>query len=339
MIILHAGAFGATSGWGAEHSLGEGFAALGHTVHRLDYRSLRQRLCPKLMETPTFDAFFLQRGDYFPVSALRSIDSPKLFWDTELPTAWHDHSRIVRSDLFDHLFFWTDYILELYASRGWVRPENCSLLTGAFDPRLHRPLEQIKKNIDVLFVGSITSRRRRVLEFLGKDFKVEAPSAFGEDLIRLINRAKIVLNIHAYDYVTIETRVFEVLGCKAFLLSEVLPPESPFGEDEVVQFQGVREARDKIGYYLTHSAERQAVAERGHLAASTGHTYAHRAKHIVNVMDQLTATQQDPLRGTNGMLRLLRLQEFLARRGETMKRHIKSLLRPAKAFVRATLRT
>jgi hypothetical protein len=338
MIILHGGAFEGNAGWGAEHSLADGFSACGHSVYRLDYRRLRRRLYRELVETPVFDVFFLQRGDYFPVSALRSIDSPKVFWETELPPSWHDHARIVRSDLFDHLFFWTEEFLRLYASRGEVRPEKCSLLTGAFDPRLHRPHEHIRKDIDVLFVGSTTPRRERMLGLLRKDFKVEAPSAFGEDLVRLVNRARIVLNIHAHDHVTIETRVFEVLGCKAFLLSETLPPESPFGQDEVVQFDTAEEARDRIRYYLNHNTEREAVAEQGYRAASAGHTYFHRAEHIVTIMEQLAAPRQQTSRGTNGMLHLLRVQEFLARRRESLKGPLKSLLRPAKACIRAALR-
>jgi hypothetical protein len=62
------------------------------------------------------------------------------------------------------------------------------------------------KDIDLLFVGSLTPKRKAILEHVQKHFPNSVvTSAFGDEMVALINRAKIVLNIHAIDSTTTET--------------------------------------------------------------------------------------------------------------------------------------
>jgi hypothetical protein len=157
------------------------------------------------------------------------------------------------------------------------------LLSG-FDPAIHRRLP-VKRDIDVLFVGSPTPRRAAFLNTLRRHHKIVVATAFGEELVRLFNRAKIVLNIHAEDFLDTETRVFEVLGCGAFLLTELLSEENPFDSGDLVQVSNMDTMSKKIHYFLTHKMERERIAAQGYHTAHTAHTYAHRAAHIANVMD------------------------------------------------------
>ncbi|MBI2471666.1 MAG: glycosyltransferase [Planctomycetes bacterium] len=142
----------------------------------------------------------------------------------------------------------------------------------------------IKRDIDILFVGSITPRRKILLEKLQSSFHVTIANAFGRELVQLFNRSKIVLNIHAEDHKDTETRVFEALGCGSFLLTERLSVENPFSCEHLVEFETFDELCDKINFYLDHANEREEIAMRGYAEAVARHTYTHRADEIIKVM-------------------------------------------------------
>jgi hypothetical protein len=89
-----------------------------------------------------------------------------------------------------------------------------------FDVR-HRPWAD--KDVDVLFFGSVTPRRARVIEELSRTLKVvavlDAPAAFRNDLIA---RARINLNLHAtdeYQHLSL-ARVSVLLNNRCVVVSE-----------------------------------------------------------------------------------------------------------------------
>jgi glycosyltransferase involved in cell wall biosynthesis len=153
-------------------------------------------------------------------------------------------------------------------------------------------LNDIQKDIDVLFIGSMTPRRAEVLQALS-DKNILITKSFGPEMVRLINRAKIVLNIHAEDAVDTETRVYEVLGCGTFLLSEQLSMENPFDSGELVLFKSIAELKELLNYFLTHEDEREAIAEKGHEEALRSHTYKHRAMQIIDIFNKKIISSND----------------------------------------------
>jgi hypothetical protein len=330
------------AGWGAEWFVNKGFNAIGQTTYCVDYRKYRYRLKRHFLDAPQCDVFFLQRGDGFPLPYLRALQIPRLFWASELVSRCRDQDRLFKSGLFDHVFLRTPQCIETVVSRGWLQPQQCSVLLSGFDESVHRPIPHVERDIDVLFVGSVTPRRQRVLDELQKHHSILVASAFGEELVYLFSRAKVVLNIHAEEYLDTETRVFETLGCGAFLLSERLSVENPFSDRELVQFDSVEELHVKIQYFLSHESERETIAAQGYAAATSGHTYTQRARHITGVMSACLETRghgtgSEAMMHYDAALRAYMALEPVLRTGDKVLRKARSTASKARGSMKRVI--
>ncbi len=282
MRIFYVNVIEQNAGWGAEWFVNKALLGLGHTTYCVDFRKNRHKLYRHFLNAPESDVFFLQRGDYFPIPLIRSIQVPRFFWATERFAP--DQDRLLKCGLFNHIFFQTHDWMERAIQNHWVDRGKCSVILNGFDEELHRRIPNIQRDIDVLFLGSMTPRREKILNEVKSRFNVTTASAFGEEMVRLFNRAKIVLNLHSFEFLDTETRVFEALGCGAFLLTERLSQENPFSQNELVEFDTVDDLYDKIQYFLTHDKERNRIAECGHATAVRSYTYTQRAEEIIGVM-------------------------------------------------------
>jgi hypothetical protein len=293
MNILYASVIEQNAGWGAEWYLNRSFQKLGHTTTCIDFRQQRYRLYSPFRNAPPSHIFFLQRGDHFPVNLVRQVKLPRVFWASELLSRCRDQDDLLDSGLFDHIYVHSAACRHTLIERGWVDPQKCSVLLNGFDETIFRPDSEIQKDIDVLFIGNLTPRREKLLREIQFHFPVTVISAYGIEMAGWLNRAKIVLNLHADEFLDTETRVFEALGCRAFLLSEALSSEIPFISRELVEAQGLSDLTDKIGYYLQHPQEREAVAEAGYTAALQRHTYTYRSQELIERFTTLLSDRTD----------------------------------------------
>jgi len=289
MKIFYVNVIETNAGWGAECFIDRGFKKLGHEVVNLDFRKHRNRLAEKFLEMGDFDVFLLQRGDFFPIELIQAVNRPKLFWASELVTTCRDQDNLLIPGLFDHTFMHTKQCEDIVTSLGILNKENTSCIINGFDELAQYKIPGMEKDIDVLFIGNVTRRRREILDRLKEKFNVYEGQAFGEEMTKLFNRAKIVLNIHKSENLDTETRIFEGLGCGAFVISEKLSAENPFTDGELyVEAGTIDELEEKIAYYLAHDEERQAIAEKGYQEALSKHTYTARAEYIAGIMSKLT---------------------------------------------------
>lgn len=294
MRIFYICAIERNAGWGAETFMNRALRAAGHETYPLDFRVHRWRLSRAFLLTPPFDALFLQRGDDFPVPLVEACPGPRVFWASELVRRRADQRHLLKSGLFDHLFVRTPRCREEVVSAGWASSSQVSVLLSAFDEGLHRPLPDVRPDLDVVFVGTPTPRRERILERLGRTHRVTVARGHGERMVELFNRARIVLNLHAEDHLDTETRVFEALGCGAFLLSEPLSEESPFRSGvHLVEAEGPEALTERIAHYLARPDERTEIARRGHAFARERHTYAARARQVVGVLEAARSAARD----------------------------------------------
>jgi hypothetical protein len=341
MRILYANVIEMHAGWGAEWFMNSAFQGLGHNTHCIDYRRNRYQLYRYFLEAPECDVFFLQRGDAFPIQIVKAVQIPRFFWTSELVSRCHDHDRLLKSRLFDHVFLRTPTCIDTVVSKKWLKREQCSVLLSAFDEKIHQLIPEMVKDIDVLFVGSITPRRKEFLNKLSKVCKLTIASVFGKEMVILMNRAKIVLNIHAENFLDTETRVFETLGCGAFLLTERLSCENPFSERDMVQFDSIDDMVSKIRYYLTHEQERETIAKQGYVSALNGHTYTHRAQEILDIMsvhlDEKSKNYCKPVR-RDWRLHAYGTSEPFLRLGMSLSEVSCDSLSRVKQFVRNTTR-
>ena len=326
MRILYANVIEQNAQWGAEVFVDRALRELGHTTTCIDFRAHRDRLARRFREAPPFDAFLLQRGDRFPVGLVRAVRRPRVFWASELLSRCRDQDPLIRSGLFDHVYFHSQACIRTAVARGWMPAERCSVMLNGFDPALYRPLAGIEPDLDVLFVGIVTARRAPLLERLGRVCRLHVAQAYGEDCVRLMNRARIVLNVHAGDFPDTETRVFEVLGSGRFLLSERLSEENPFRDGEhLVECDGEADLAEKIHYYLGREDERRAIAARGHAVAQSDHTYLARARQIAARLERCISERgSGALAGPAidaGRLRTAEILEWPSRFWKHWRRH------------------
>lgn len=281
MKILYFSVIEQNTGWGAEGFLNNAFHEQGAETLPVDFRKHRERLASLCKDVPEFDCLFLQRGDDFPLEIIEAANCPKFFYFSELLLRRRDADHLFKANVFDRYFVRSDSCRAFLLEKGWVPESKISIHLSAFDPKLFNAIPDAKKDIDVLFVGAQTKRRKKILGDLSKDYKVVAPSVFGRDANEYFNRAKIILNIHAEDFLDTETRVFEVLGSGSFLLTEKLASENPFNAQQLVEVDSIEEMKQKIGYYLQNQKERESIALAGRSEALENHSYAKRAEELL----------------------------------------------------------
>ena len=94
-------------------------------------------------------------------------------------------------------------------------------------------LKRDTKDIDILFIGTMNARRQTILDSLqerfskdkdkDKDINIHAVSTlFGDDLVQLLQRTKIVINLHYYPDSILEVfRIFDIMqNSRCHIISE-----------------------------------------------------------------------------------------------------------------------
>ena len=94
-------------------------------------------------------------------------------------------------------------------------------------------LKRDTKDIDILFIGTMNARRQTILDSLrerfskdkdkDKDINIHAVSTlFGDDLVQLLQRTKIVINLHYYPDSILEVfRIFDIMqNSQCHIISE-----------------------------------------------------------------------------------------------------------------------
>jgi glycosyltransferase involved in cell wall biosynthesis len=156
---------------------------------------------------------------------------------------------------------------------------------------VHRKLDEkgIGKTIDVGFYGSFSNRRKLIWRKLHDSVKKHKPGSvwvwawplvYGEDLVRFVNSCKIVLNIHFGSLLNTESRIYEVLGCGSFCLSELVSYPAAFLKGVHLDYGSLEELENKILYWLDREEEREEIA-------ASGYSYVHSRYSMDRVLDLL----------------------------------------------------
>lgn len=278
--------------WGIENRLIPVLEEVGCKVISTDFRKNRNKL-PQLLQQPA-DLMLVCKGEWIPPELIRTAPCPTVLWyaeqvgtvgESDLTAEARRRELSYNIDAFDYVFSHDQGNLGVYKilgakSVGW-------LPTAAVDPNVHRPLG-LEKIYNVTFVGTITPRRKAVLDVVSQRIPVHVTNIWDPvEVNRLFNQSKIVLNIHLSDLPNTETRIAEVLGAGAFLLTEeVSSPEFLQDGKHMTAFKicTVDDLISKIIYYLEHNEEREAIAACGHEYVMTHHTFKGRMKHLLSTV-------------------------------------------------------
>lgn len=217
-------------------------------------------------------------------------------WCVEGPT-WIGRPN-EEADLYDHYF--------CIHRKGITHPKIVHLPALAYDPANYSRLDGEPQTHDLVFVGREKKRRVAWLSALQNDgLKIWGPGwarsplaachaaegIFGAELNQLYNRAKIVLNVSAWEngsdgegHSALNLRIFDVPATGSLLLTDYAPgiEEYLVPDKEVVIAHSPEEMRDKARYYLAHDAEREAIARAGREKVQQLETYPQKMRRLLD---------------------------------------------------------
>ncbi len=190
----------------------------------------------------------------------------------------------------------------------------------AAQPSVHRPCRLSREEIErygsaVSFVGAGYRNRRNFLARLASpELKVwgnewdgspsvlqeviqeEGRRVSTEETVQIFNASHINLNVHSSTYHEaidphgdfVNPRAFEIAACGGFQLVDRrnLLPEV-FSEQEIVVFEGLKDAREKIRHFLDREQDRREFAEKGRRRVLMEHTYSLRMKELLGTLYEL----------------------------------------------------
>ncbi len=120
----------------------------------------------------------------------------------------------------------------------------------------------------------------------GVDYRGEA--AWATELAKVIGATEVNVNISKPMFPTgLAPRILEVLACGGFLLSNRLPAVEALFEDgkDLVYYDGLQDLEDKARHYLARPEERRRIADSGRRKVLAAHTWTHRARRILEVLE------------------------------------------------------
>jgi hypothetical protein len=114
-------------------------------------------------------------------------------------------------------------------------------------------------------------------------------AALGEQMLRITQAAKIVINAHG-DFMRYggNMRLFEVGGVGAFQIADDRPGVSQWftvGE-HLVTYRDLDHLRELVRYYLDHDDERQRIAAAGQAHVYAHHTYDQRMARLLQLLNE-----------------------------------------------------
>lgn len=248
-------------------------------IHATSYRLMNAPKLSSRIRDIKADVILVLKGELVDPLTIYSIPRHAVLWYQD-DVLTKDQSKMEVNRLawaFDKVYTFDKMAISVYEQLG---AKNVSDLMLAASPEYHIPMD-LPKDYDVGLVGSMFPRRLDLMDRVLPHYK---RSFFGFDIdnfVKLTNRIKVNINRGMGD-TGIQQRVFEVLSCGGFLLTNEIPEEQKvFKDREHLVYYTDDNILDLIEYYLTHEKERKEIAENGRAEVLTKHTYRHRAERLV----------------------------------------------------------
>jgi spore maturation protein CgeB len=302
--------------WAEEHSLALPVAAKLRPA-RLSWGTLRRVLDAQIEELDP-DVVYVQDVTYVERLRSRTLDDSRSYLVAQVGSQLPNLEVLRRYDLVTTL-------VPPLVERLRALDLDAEYLSAAFDEAVLARLEAEGVTADpgderphpVSFVGSIhpDSVHRRGVELLERvasevDLEVWGPihaklarsspvrsrhrgEAWGLDMYRVLAQSRLAVNRHgdfAGGYAA-NMRMFEATGVGALLVTESATNLPEFFEPgrEVVAYDGVDDLVEKIRHFLEHDDERRRIAAAGQRRTLTEHTYGHRMRQLVGMLESRLA--------------------------------------------------
>jgi hypothetical protein len=208
--------------------------------------------------------------------------------------------------LYDVVITSSPHLFKYFSDSGM----NTEFISLGFQPDVLKELPARNPDIPASFVGSFFpdhTIRTKVLEYvcqhadvnvwgngidrLPKHSKIRGKyrgHAWGGKMYEILRMSKITINHHtniAANYAS-NMRLFEATGVGTMLLTDWKDNLADLFEvgREVVAYRSPEECVDLLSYYLTHDAEREAIALAGQQRTLNEHNYYCRMKELADVV-------------------------------------------------------
>ena len=248
------------------------------------------------------------KGNRLSEEVLSAISCPKILWMMDSLTRVKE--TVPLAHLFEKIF--------VFEKSDLAIPELSRLKTSflplALDPMVFKPSVS-RRLYDACFVGDLDQRRTDYLSFAAKNLTQHRFEYYGRYLTfshdnlaqrlsnfflgrewrwyknrrihpkqvnALFNSSKIGINIHHnQSKYGCNQRFFELIGAGTFQIVD----DNPFIKENfdglVATYTTKEELLDRLGYYLRHDFERTKMASRAFATVLGAHTFAHRARTIL----------------------------------------------------------
>ena len=151
-----------------------------------------------------------------------------------------------------------------------------------YNERLHN-LQELSEHFSVsLYTKSSTELLPLVKNCGPVDYLSEMPVVFRNSAINLNMTLKTIKT-------GIQLRVFDVLGCRGFLISNYQEGLAELFEDgkDLVMYHSQEELLEKVDWYLMHDAERKRIATNGYNNVKKNHTAMNRLIELFRIVSEV----------------------------------------------------
>ncbi|MDQ7062670.1 MAG: glycosyltransferase [candidate division KSB1 bacterium] len=297
-LVVHLVGKGKTNfPWGMEIEVQRVLEQMGCEVFHTDYVADRHDFKYKFLRPAHLMLVF--RGSGIPPELIQQASCRTVLWyqDDVFSTRHAPRDLAYNGRFFDAVYTFDYNAIDAYREFGIQKVDWLPLAAA---PEIYHK-QFLEKKYDVVFVGNLYPNRKTLVERLSKKFDVKVFQAYNEEAAQIYNQSKIVLNL-GIGRTGIQQRVFEVLLCGAFLMTNEIPKEGRLFEDRkhLVYFNE-NNIEELIAYYLEHEDERERIAENGYRLAMQKHTYRNRLEKLLRdqfVFEEESGTRWNERRPT-----------------------------------------
>lgn len=268
---------------------------------------LRSLILLNQLKTKSFDAIIISGGVSelfgFPFIYANQKNIPIILLHGEDPQASATQFELDNIRLFDLII--TNDSLHAKAWKKLGARSAQALPYTAIDPKVHYPKKTTNLKNDLVFIGTLTKDRQKILSQLSEfNLKVYGyipksinllpqlkntyhGEVWGKAAFDIYCQSKIALNLlPSHMPIGGNMRTFEIPGTGTFQLASRCPKDWFTPNKEIVLFNSLSDLKQKIRYYLKNNNLRKKIALAGCKRAHRDHTYKQRFKKILTLACQ-----------------------------------------------------
>jgi spore maturation protein CgeB len=141
--------------------------------------------------------------------------------------------------------------------------------------------ETAERDIDVVFLGNISRRRRPLLKELelamekaGFKLRVVDRNCYGDERTQLLNRSKILLHLNSHPWELPGMRMLMAMSCKAMVVSEYAEDSSPYIDGKHLLMAHTKNLANLVVSCLKDEARRTEITDQAYQFVTGAHTLA-----------------------------------------------------------------